>query len=95
MDLEEKFLQLLIYAKLLSSLGVGDVDKIELLYLKDGVKLEKKVTDKDFQRVVEYIQESKNMVDESCASGFFEARKSYLCNFCSYKKICPAWSGAK
>ena len=95
LDLEEKFLQLLIYAKLLSSLGVGDVDKIELLYLKDGVKLEKKVTDRDFQRVVEYIQESKNMVDESCASGFFEARKSYLCNFCSYKKICPAWSGTK
>jgi putative RecB family exonuclease len=95
LDVEEKFLQLLIYAKLLSSLGVGDVDKIELLYLKDGIKLEKKVTDKDFKRVVEYIQESKNMVDESCASGFFEARKSYLCNFCSYKKICPAWSGTK
>lgn len=95
LDLEEKFLQLLIYAKLLSSLGVGDVDKIELLYLKDGVKLEKKVTDRDFKRVVEYIQETKNMVDESCISGFFEARKSYLCNFCSYKKICPAWSGAK
>lgn len=95
LDLEEKFLQLLIYAKLLSSLGIGDVDKIELLYLKDGVKLEKKVTDKDFKRVVEYIQETKNMVDNSCISGFFEARKSYLCNFCSYKKICPAWSGVK
>ena len=94
-DLEEKFLQLLIYAKLLSSLNIGDVDKIELLYLKDGIKLEKKVTDNDFKRVVEYIQETKAMVDESCASGVFEARKSYLCNFCSYKKICPAWSQAR
>jgi len=94
-DIDEKFLQLLIYAKLLSSLGVGDVDKIELLYLKDGVRLEKKVTDSDFRKVVEYIQESKSMVDESCVSGVFDARKSYLCNFCSYKKICPAWGGAR
>lgn len=34
---DEKFTQLLLYAILLSNLGIGDVDKVELLYLKDGV----------------------------------------------------------
>ena len=92
-DVDEKFLQLLIYAKLLSALGVGDVDKVELLYLKDKVRLEKKVTSDDLSRTVEYIQTTKSEIDKSCASGVFESRKSFLCNFCSYKKICPAWNG--
>jgi len=89
---DEKFTQLLLYAILLSNLGIGDVDKIELLYLKDGVRLEKVVTHSDIVKTTEYVQETKAEVDACCRSGFFEAKTSYLCNFCSYKKICPAWS---
>ena len=89
---EEKFTQLLIYAILLANLGIGDVDKIELLYLKDAVCLQKKPTTSDVQKTIEYVQATKQEVDDACRSGFFEAKTSYLCNFCSYKKICPAWS---
>ena len=89
---DEKFTQLLLYAILLSNLGVADVDKVELLYLKDGVRLEKTITHSDIVRTTEYVQETKAEVDNCCKIGFFEARTSYLCNFCSYKKICPAWS---
>ena len=32
-----------------------------------------------------------NGVDSSCTSGEFEARKSRLCDWCSFKSICPAW----
>jgi len=91
-DIDEKFFQLLIYANLLASTGVGDVDVIELLYLKDGVRLTKKVTDEDLKKTVEAIQETKSEIDARCKNGEFEPIKSYLCNFCSYKKICPAWS---
>ncbi len=89
---DEKFTQLLLYAILLSNLGVGDVDKVELLYLKDGVRLEKTITTADIEKTTEYVLETKQEVDNSCKTGVFEARTSYLCNFCSYKKICPAWS---
>ena len=89
---DEKFTQLLLYAILLSNLGIGDVDKVELLYLKDGVRLEKRITTSDINKTTEYVQETKQEVDNCCKTGVFEARTSYLCNFCSYKTICPAWS---
>jgi putative RecB family exonuclease len=90
-DLDEKFSQLLIYAKLLINLGVGDVDKVELLYLKDGVKLTREVTHSEIVKLEEMIQETKSQIDEKCRTGEFEAKTSFLCNFCSYKRICPAW----
>ena len=90
-DLDEKFSQLLIYAKLLINLGVGDVDKVELLYLKDGVKLTREVTHSEIVKLEEMIRETKAKIDEKCKTGEFEAKTSFLCNFCSYKRICPAW----
>jgi len=91
-DVEEKFKQLLIYAELLQSLEVGSVDKIELLYLKDGVKLEKKVSVDNLKQTVEMIQQAKSDIDDACRTGVFPPIKSGLCMFCSYKKICPIWN---
>lgn len=91
-DLDEKFSQLLIYAKLLINLGVGDVDRIELLYLKEGVKLSKDVTHSEVSKLEEMIVETKSQIDERCSNGYFEPIKSNLCGFCNYKTICPAWS---
>lgn len=90
-DLDEKFAQLLIYAKLLINLGVGDVDTVELLYLKDGVKLKREVTHSEIVKLEQMIVETKSQIDEKCRTGYFEAKTSFLCNFCSYKTICPAW----
>lgn len=88
---DDKFFQLLIYAKLLSELGVGYVDHIELLYLKDGKRLKRVVDEKSLNQTVDTIQETKEEIDKRCSSGYFEPIKSGLCNFCNYKKICPAW----
>jgi putative RecB family exonuclease len=90
-DIDEKFFQLLVYAQLLSDNGHGYVDSIELLYLKDAVRLAKTITEYDVSTTVETVQRTKSEIDAACDSGFFEARTSQLCNFCSYKKICPAW----
>jgi putative RecB family exonuclease len=89
---DDKFFQLNVYAKMLSVLGVGDVDTAELLYLKDGKRLIRKVKDSDIQSAVEIICETKETIDKCCASGYFEHNKSILCNWCNYKSICPAWS---
>jgi putative RecB family exonuclease len=88
----DKFFQLYLYAHLLSVTGIGEVDKIELLYLKDGVRLGTKVKDSEVKEMIEIVQNTKEEIDKRCKTGKFEANKSILCNWCSYKKICPAWN---
>lgn len=88
---DDKFFQLSVYAKLLSVLGIGDADKVELLYLKDGVRLSRKITDSDLDQAVEIIQEVKACIDTDCQTGYFAPVTSVLCGWCSYKPICPKW----
>jgi len=91
-DLPEKFFQLITYSQLLSHLGI-EVDEIdvELLYLKDPVRFKRRVTQEDLNSTIKTIQETKRNIDESCKSGNFPHKKSVLCGWCSFKKICPAW----
>lgn len=91
-DLKEKFFQLITYSQLLSHVGVElDDISVELLYLKDGVRFKRQVTQEDLDHTIAIIKETKRNIDESCKSGHFEHKKSILCNWCSFKKICPAW----
>jgi putative RecB family exonuclease len=90
--LDDKFFQLHIYANLLEGMGAGEVGELELLYLKDGVKRAREVKEEDKIKTIEIVQETKSEVDNRCSSGNFEPLKSILCNWCSYKNICPAWN---
>ena len=65
---------------------------LELIYLKDGVKFTEKVTDDLIVGTIERIKKIKSEIDSRCISGIFEAKKSKLCDYCSYKSICPIWS---
>jgi putative RecB family exonuclease len=87
----DKFFQLLVYAHLLDSLGYGKAKQVELLYLKDGVKYQHKVTEEDLAFVEETIVTVKTQIDAKCETEEFEPIKSVLCGWCSYKTICPAW----
>jgi putative RecB family exonuclease len=89
---DDKFFQLNVYAKALSLSGIGEVDHAELLYLKDGVRLKRDITDKGINETVETIQRVKSEIDESCNTGNFPAVTSVLCGWCSYKPICPKWN---
>lgn len=88
---DDKFFQLLIYSHLLESTGVGKAVGVELLYLKDGVKFQKNVTEQELVTVEKTIVETKIEIDKRCETEVFEAKKSILCNWCSFKKECPAW----
>lgn len=87
----DKFFQLLVYAHLLESTGVGKAEKVELLYLKDGVKFEEKIKPLDLFEVELHVVSTKQAIDECCETGEFKANKSILCNWCSFRKVCPAW----
>ena len=87
----DKFFQLLVYSHLLDSLGYGEAKKVELLYLKDGVKYSHDVTKEKLDEVENIVVSVKTEIDKRCESEEFEPVKSVLCGWCSYKTICPAW----
>jgi putative RecB family exonuclease len=88
----DKFLQLKIYGVLIDELGVGKTKKLELLYLKDGVKFDQDFTESDFEETVTYITDTKKAIDIACETQIFDTNKTALCNWCAYKPQCPAWS---
>ncbi len=88
----DKFEQLRIYAAIMQEIQMFPVSSLELIYLKDGVKFTEQVTAESLNSTVSRISKIKSMVDERCETGVFEPVKSRLCDWCSYKNICPAWS---
>jgi len=88
---QDKFFQLVVYSHLLQSTGVGHVQSVELLYLKDGVSFKQEVTEKMLSEVEEQVVSVKQQIDFSCENEDFKPNKSILCDWCSFRKVCPAW----
>lgn len=88
----DKFEQLRIYAAIMQETQMFPVTDLELIYLKDGVKFHERITEESLNSTVARIQRIKTSIDERCEKRYFEPVKSRLCDWCSYKNICPAWS---
>lgn len=88
----DKFFQLYLYAHLLRSEGLGQAQKVELLYLKAGKTISSIVKDEDLESAEKTVVDTKKVIDECCDTGHFEPNQTILCNWCSYKSICPVWS---
>jgi putative RecB family exonuclease len=88
---QDKFFQLVVYSHLLESTGVGKAESVELLYLKDGVSFRQDVTEQMLLDVEKQVSEVKEKIDISCETEDFKPTKSILCDWCSYRKVCPAW----
>lgn len=87
----DKFVQLKIYAALMKELEIGNPQKLELLFLKDGVKFSHQLVADDIRSTVDYVTSTYDAILRSCETGDFPYNKSKLCDWCAYKKICPAW----
>jgi len=92
---DDKYFQLSLYACALEQKFQTVVDRIELLYIKDAVLLAKKITDEDRKLVAATLVSVRSAIDERCKLGEFEAKTSRLCDWCSFKPICPAWGNQK
>jgi len=90
--LSDKFEQLRIYAVIMQDTQMFPVTDLELIYLKDGVRFKEHLTEDATQTTIARITRIKSSIDERCVTGVFEPVKSRLCDWCSYKNICPAWS---
>jgi len=87
-----KFIQLLIYADALQTMFDIPAKKLSLYFVKDKVKLEKDVVEEDVAEMRSIVSSSHQGVLERCQSGEFEPVPQVLCDWCSYKSICPAWT---
>lgn len=88
----DKYFQLFLYAFVLEKQIKEPVSEVELLFVKDSVRLAKKVDDSDREQVRQTVVEVRKQIDDRCASGVFEPIKHRLCDWCSFKQICPIWS---
>ena len=89
---EDKYFQLFLYSYVLEKQLNEPVKEIELLFIKDSVRLAKEVTDEDRETVRSTVVQIRKDIDERCVSGEFEPIKHRLCDWCNYKSICPIWS---
>jgi putative RecB family exonuclease len=92
---EDKFDQLLIYGIILSEMQDMEIDTLELLYIKDGVRLTNKPKSEDIQKIKNLLVDTRQAIDERCQSEVFETKVGVLCGWCHFKPICPAWSKNK
>lgn len=88
----DKFQQLSIYALLLEQIHNESVASLELLYLKDGVRLTQPVEKPTLTAVAESIETVYDELLTACETGEFITKKSHLCGWCAYKPFCPAWA---
>lgn len=89
----KKFQQLLIYAAGLQELLDLEPLNTKLLFVKDGITLEQGVTSVALRKTKEMLRDTRDQIDERCASGHFEPVKNGLCErFCHFKRVCPLWN---
>ena len=93
----KKFQQLAIYARGMSLHLDKEPNLMTLLFLKDGDRLEKQVTPKVITEIESTLAQAWDAITERCDNEYFEPtpeKARILCNYCSYRDICPTpWRG--
>ena len=91
--MDGKFFQLTLYAAMLQLETDFDSYELELLYLKDGVRLSGLAAPKDISEVVNVVTNVKEQINQSYDNNDWKAIPSKLCDWCIYKKtICTYWN---
>ena len=89
----DKFVQLLIYAIVLSGDEQLPVDELQLVYLKDNRVMTLKPTADHLAETISRVRAAWDGVLERCESGNWEPIPHRLCDWCNFKNtICPQWS---
>lgn len=88
---QKKFQQLLIYATAMQTLLDMEPHHMSLMYVKDALTLTQEVTPVAIRKTEMMVSGTYSKIEQYCAAGEFPAVTNPLCNWCSYKSICPAW----
>lgn len=88
----EKKLQLMVYADLHEAISGDAVKTAELIYLKGkGTRVAYSFSDDEREATRQTLHDTWAGIQSACETGIFEARKTRLCDWCSFKGRCPAW----
>lgn len=89
----DKFVQLLIYALVLSGDEQLPVDELQLVYLKDNRVMTLKPTAEHLAETISRVRAAWDGIVARCESGDWEPIPHRLCDWCTFKNtICPQWS---
>lgn len=66
---------------------------LQLIYLGSKSMLRYEPTTTDLEDTEDKILALRMAINDAARSGSFEPTKSRLCDWCSYREICPAWGG--
>lgn len=86
----DKFFQLQVYADLVRDTQGVALEKLELLYLKSGDRLIQEISEEHQDKMRAKVVESRRKLEQLCETEGFEPNPTRLCDWCSFKSICPA-----
>jgi len=93
--MDQKWFQLLLYKVVVEKSLGKPVSEVELIYLRDGKSIKRQVRPEDDGFVLERVARTHEEIRKSIETGVFQTKVSKLCDWCSYKRICPAWGARK
>ena len=93
--MDQKWFQLLLYKVVVERTIDKPVKEVELIYLKDGKSVGRKTTAEDDTRTLARVSSVHAEIQQSLSTGDFPTKVSRLCDWCHYKKICPAWGARR
>ncbi len=91
---KERF-QMRFYALVVERLRQRRPALLQLLFLKDGGRLEIRPTGDDIAQIEFEIREIWGEITAAAAAGRFRTRKSKLCGWCSFQDQCPEFGGVE
>lgn len=89
------FFALKIYALLIRNRTGETPTELRLLYLNGPTLYRLPVDDRQLDAMDSQLRALWAAIDRALASERFPPRRGSLCNWCSYKEICPAWGEAE
>jgi putative RecB family exonuclease len=89
---KERF-QMRFYALVVERMRARRPALLRLLFLRDGQHLDFFPTDEDIAAVEHEVRELWREITALAKRGDFPPRKSRLCDWCSFKAMCPAFGG--
>ena len=91
----QKWFQLLLYKVVVERTINKPVKEVELIYLKDGRSVGRKTTPEDDDATLARVASVHAEIQEALTTGEFPTKVSRLCDWCHYKKVCPAWGARR
>lgn len=87
------FFALKIYALLIRNHTGETPAEVRLLYLNGPTMYRLPINDRQLDAMDSQLRALWSAIDKAIESGNFPPRPGVLCDWCSYKEICPAWGG--